>query len=62
MDAENEEIIIIDEEEGLGDQEEDASIKSNTENEAVVDETKKKTRIRLKAALNHLRKTSRRKQ
>jgi len=38
MDAENEEIIIIDEEEGLGDQEEDASIKSNTENVAVVDE------------------------
>ena len=39
MDAENVEIIIVDEEEGLGDQGEDASvIKSNTENEAVVDE------------------------
>ena len=38
MDAENVEIIIVDEEEDLGDQGEDTSIKSNTENEAVVDE------------------------
>jgi len=38
MDAENVEIIIVDEEGDLGDQGEDTSIKSNTENEAVVDE------------------------
>ncbi len=34
MEAENAEIIIVDEEKGLGDHEEDVSIKSSRENEA----------------------------
>jgi len=38
MEAENAEIIIVDEEKGLGDHEEDVSIKSSRENEAMVDE------------------------
>lgn len=38
MEAENAEIIIVDEEKGLGDHEEDVSIKSSRENEAQEDE------------------------
>ena len=38
MEAENAEIIIVDEQKGLGDHEEDVSIKSSRENEAYEDE------------------------
>lgn len=41
MEAENAEIIIVDEEKGLGDHEEDVSIKSSRENEAQEDEKRK---------------------
>ena len=51
MEAENAEIIIVDEEKGLGDHDEDVSIKSSRENEA---KTKEKTRIRWKTVLNRL--------
>ena len=46
MEAENAEVIIVDEEKGLGDHEEDVSIKSSRKMKLSRTKTKKKSRIR----------------